>query len=62
VCAAGGIVEWNAVSKHATCGRPGSAACAAAIAASERGWCSGARLVNARSSRITSSSSVTALV
>ena len=50
-------VAWNAVSKHATAGTPGSArARRASSAASDLGWCSGARSVSARSAATTSAS------
>ena len=43
---------WKAVSKQATAGTPGSAACASGQAGSDFGWCRGARSVRARSSRL----------
>ncbi len=54
MAAASGIVVWNAVSKHATAGTEGSAAVTASSAASDLGWCSGARSVSAPSRSRTS--------
>src|SRR5262245_20991130 len=49
VDAAAGIVAWNAVSKHATCGLSGMARRTRSRAARERGWWSGASGVSDRS-------------
>src|SRR5581483_4462759 len=49
VAAAGGIVVWNAVSKQATAGTSGRTVPTASSAASDFGWCSGARSVSAAS-------------
>ena len=50
------MVAWNAVSKQATAGAPGSTADTASSAASDLGWCSGARSVSDSMPRRTSAS------
>ena len=57
--AASGSVAWNAVSNAATCGRSGSAARTAEIAASDRGWWSGASGDSASMAAMAASSSTT---
>src|SRR5579875_2899550 len=56
------MVAWKAVSKHATAGVPGSTAWTASMAASDLGWCSGARSVSdsrrCRTSPVTSTGEV----
>ena len=42
ICASGGLVRWNAVSKQATCGSSGARWSTARIGARLCGWCSGA--------------------
>src|SRR3954454_15709778 len=56
VAASGGIVAWNAVSKTATCGTPGSRRRASRSAATAGVMCSGASSVSPLSCRSTSSS------
>jgi len=53
------MVAWNAVSKQATAGAPGSTADTASSAASDLGWCSGARSVRDSMPRRTSASTST---
>src|SRR5215831_7295366 len=62
VDAASGIVEWNAVSKTATCGTPGSAARASRIAPSAGVLCSGAIRESSSIAASTSSSITTGSV
>ncbi len=56
------MVQWKAVSKHATWGRPGHSVINVRIDARLCGWCRGARGVSASSCWTTSAVSRTGVV